>query len=102
MKSTKPTGIKKRRPRSKRKRVVRETANEYCILNATEEHVVRRNAFGIEETLDRKSYMEALDAEKQLNDMLENFLNNTQPTRSMQKLKKVELKKVKRVKKSVQ
>jgi len=94
MQSTKPTGIKKKGRR--RKRIRRDSVGEYCILNASEETVVRKNAFGLEETLDRKSYMEALEAEKELNAMLENFLDNTQPTRSMQRLNKVELKKDKK------
>ena len=99
MHSTKPTGIKKRGFR--RKRIRRETAGEYCILNASEDTIVRRNAFGIEETLDKESYLEALAAEKELTAMLEIYLDNTQPTRSIQRLQKVDLKRVKRVKKTL-
>ena len=91
MKSTKPTGTRKRDPK-KGRRVLRDTASEYSILDASEEHIIRKNAFGLEESLDRKSYMEVLAGERELTALLEEYLDNAVPSRSRRKFKKVELK----------
>ena len=43
--------------------------------------VVRINDFGVKEILDYDSYIEALNTERQYNEELEKFLDNTSPRR---------------------
>ena len=47
--------------------------------------VVRINDFGVKEILDYDSYIEALNTEKQLNDELDTFLNDTCPKKRYKK-----------------
>lgn len=80
----KPIGrFKKRKRRSSGvcKELERNNSNKHCVLNTSEDYIVRINAFGLKETLDKGSYEEALKTEKELNKILEEYLNNINPSR---------------------